>query len=104
MRSILVSLVALATFTLTTHANPVVYEGTSGIGKGKHLVFIASDHEYRSEETLPALARILALRLANMDKELLSFKSRLLEAFPEASSIADNMSSKRDHLLHEWSF
>lgn len=41
-------------------AAPVVYEGTKGAGKGKHIVFIASDHEYRSEETLPALARILA--------------------------------------------
>ena len=39
---------------------PLVYDGESGLGKGKHLVFIASDHEYRSEETLPALARILA--------------------------------------------
>ena len=45
---------------LSSQANPLVYEGDSGIGKGKHLVFIASDHEYRSEETLPALARILA--------------------------------------------
>jgi len=41
-------------------AGPIVYEGTSGFGHGKHIVFIASDHEYRSEETLPALARILA--------------------------------------------
>ncbi len=41
-------------------AEPVVYEGDAGLGKGKHLVFIASDHEYRGEETLPALARILA--------------------------------------------
>ncbi len=38
----------------------VVYEGTGGIGQGKHIVFIASDHEYRTEETLPALARIMA--------------------------------------------
>ncbi|MFT4549905.1 MAG: hypothetical protein ACI8XO_004440 [Verrucomicrobiales bacterium] len=43
-----------------SQANPLVYEGEAGIGKGKHLVFIASDHEYRSEETCPALARILA--------------------------------------------
>lgn len=41
-------------------AQPVVYEGSSGAGKGKHIVFLAGDHEYRSEETLPALARILA--------------------------------------------
>lgn len=38
----------------------VVYEGRNGIGRGKHIVFIASDHEYRGEETLPALARIMA--------------------------------------------
>lgn len=41
-------------------ANPLVYEGESGPGAGKHIVFLAGDHEYRSEETLPALARILA--------------------------------------------
>jgi type 1 glutamine amidotransferase len=43
-------------------ANPhlVTYEGTSGPGAGKHIVLIAGDHEYRSEEALPALARILA--------------------------------------------
>ena len=38
----------------------VVYEGVSGAGAGKHIVFLAGDHEYRSEESLPALARILA--------------------------------------------
>lgn len=41
-------------------AEPLVYQGTEGPGKGKHIVFLAGDHEYRSEETLPALARILA--------------------------------------------
>ena len=40
----------------------VVYKGTSGVGLGKNIVFIASDHEYRSEESLPALAKILAKR------------------------------------------
>jgi hypothetical protein len=40
----------------------VAYEGTAGPGRGKHIVFLAGDHEYRSEEILPALARILARR------------------------------------------
>jgi hypothetical protein len=40
----------------------VVYKGKKGPGKGKNIVFIATDHEYRGEETLPALARILAKR------------------------------------------
>jgi putative membrane-bound dehydrogenase-like protein len=41
-------------------AAPLVYEGTNGPGRGKHIVFLAGDHEYRSEESLPELARILA--------------------------------------------
>tara|TARA_R110002096_G_scaffold39182_15_gene107432 strand:+ start:1529 stop:2608 length:1080 start_codon:yes stop_codon:yes gene_type:complete len=44
----------------TVSANPVVYKAQGDDKKAKHLVFLASDHEYRSEETLPALARILA--------------------------------------------
>lgn len=47
----------------TATASPIVYQGESGPGKGRHIVFLASDHEYRSEETCPALARILAKRL-----------------------------------------
>lgn len=39
---------------------PLVFEGTNGPGKGRHIVFLAGDHEYRSEESLPALARLLA--------------------------------------------
>lgn len=38
----------------------VVYEGKDGPGKGKHIVLVAGDHEYRSEETLPQLGKILA--------------------------------------------
>ncbi len=40
----------------------IVYEGEGGVGEGKHIVYLASDHEYRSEESLPALARIMAKR------------------------------------------
>jgi hypothetical protein len=39
-----------------------VYEGDTGPGRGKHILFIASDHEYRGEETCPAIARIMAKR------------------------------------------
>jgi type 1 glutamine amidotransferase len=38
----------------------VVYKGTDGPGKGKHIVLISGDEEYRSEETLPQLAKILS--------------------------------------------
>lgn len=45
-------------------SNPkwVVYQGNEGPGKGKHIVFVSGDEEYRSEEGLPMLAKILAER------------------------------------------
>lgn len=43
-------------------AQTLVYEGGTGPGAGKHIVFLAGDEEYRSEESLPQMARILALR------------------------------------------
>src|SRR6185436_118162 len=49
---------ASAAFAQNPHL--VVYEGRNGPGSGKHIVLLAGDHEYRSEESLPALARILA--------------------------------------------
>src|SRR3954463_5667794 len=52
----------LAGTALAQNPHLVVYQGTTGPGHGKHIVFLAGDHEYRSEETLPALARILAKR------------------------------------------
>ena len=45
-------------FTLLPLAAQITYKGDSS--KKKNIVFVASDHEYRAEESLPALARILA--------------------------------------------
>ncbi len=53
-------LLLLLAFTPFGSAAPLVFEGTHGPGVGRHIVLLAGDHEYRSEETLPALARILA--------------------------------------------
>ncbi len=38
----------------------VVYEGSDGPGKGKHIVLVSGDEEYRSEEALPMLGKVLA--------------------------------------------
>lgn len=43
-------------------AGTVEYPAAKGPGMGKHLVFVAGDEEYRSEEGLPMLAQILARR------------------------------------------
>lgn len=46
-----------------THLNakPLVFEGDKGPGKGKHIIFVVGDDEYRSEELMPQLAKILAV-------------------------------------------
>jgi hypothetical protein len=38
----------------------VVYDGYDGPGKGKHIVLVSGDEEYRSEEALTQLGKILA--------------------------------------------
>jgi hypothetical protein len=54
-------LLLFAATSVTRASDPwVVYEGTEGPGKGKHVVLLSGDEEYRSEEGLPQLARILA--------------------------------------------
>ena len=64
IRGALIAVLLAAGGTATVAAEPatLTYAGDQGPGKGKHIVFLAGDHEYRSEETLPALARILAVR------------------------------------------
>ena len=43
-------------------ADFISYEPKPGPGQGKHIVFLAGDEEYRSEEGLPMLAKILSER------------------------------------------
>ncbi|MDF1741792.1 MAG: c-type cytochrome [Verrucomicrobiales bacterium] len=49
----------------SAHANApdskfLVFEGESGPGKGKHVVLLSGDEEYRSEESMPMMAMVLA--------------------------------------------
>jgi type 1 glutamine amidotransferase len=55
-----VALLALASFAQAADDKPVVLEGGDGPGKGKHIVLLSGDQEYRSEETIPQLAKILS--------------------------------------------
>ena len=64
-RLLLIMLIIFINTTLSiAQNNPqwVVYQGNEGPGKGKHIVFLSGDEEYRSEEGLPMLAKILAER------------------------------------------
>ena len=58
----LVALLLLTSFVPSEDAAPkaLVYAGGEGPGKGKHIVLVAGDEEYRSEEAMPQLGRILS--------------------------------------------
>lgn len=83
---LLIALTPLAAFAKNPHL--VVYEGDKGPGKGKHLVFLAGDHEYRGEETLPALARILAKRYGFKCSVFFTTDPKTGEIKPGSSHIA----------------
>src|SRR4051812_41706726 len=51
---------ALAVVAAPLLAAGVTYEGGEGPGKGKHIVLVSGDEEYRSEEALPQLGKILS--------------------------------------------
>ena len=38
----------------------LTYSGTKGPGKGRHVVLIAAEQEYRSEQSMPMLAKVLS--------------------------------------------
>jgi len=60
------AMVAILASSISSCTQPmqqwVRYEGKEGPGKGKHIVFISGDEEYRSEESLPMMAKILSQR------------------------------------------
>ena len=42
------------------HSHVLKYAGKEGPGKGRHIVLVAGDEEYRSEEAMPMLGKILS--------------------------------------------
>jgi Trehalose utilisation len=71
----------------------VVYQGGDGPGKGKHIVLISGDEEYRSEETLPQLGKILSKHHG--------FKCTVLFAIdPKTGAISPNTNNNIPGLEH----
>lgn len=64
LHRILAAAGSILTLALTpAHADDhlsVHYKGKEGPGKGKHIVLVSGDEEYRSEECLPMLGKVLA--------------------------------------------
>ena len=59
---IAVLLASLAIQSAPPAADSVTYPAKSGPGRGQHIVFLSGDEEYRSEEGLPMVAKILSQR------------------------------------------
>ncbi len=60
--SVILALLMLSICAARAEEQFLVFEGKDGAGKGKHVVFMSGDEEYRSEEALPMLAKILSQR------------------------------------------
>lgn len=85
--SILLLVFVLPQSYLNAQGNPLVFEGTEGPGLGKHIVFLAGDHEYRGEQTLPMLARILAKHHGFKCTVLFSLDPKTGEIVPGSSNM-----------------
>jgi hypothetical protein len=81
-------------------ASQIVFAGAWGPGQGKHVVLVSGDDEYRSEEALPQLAKILSTHhgfkctvLFAIDKETGEIKPDKQDNIPglEALKTADLM-------------
>jgi len=62
MKSFLTSALLVATGLYAQAAQWVTYEPKAGTSNGKHVVMLSGDEEYRSEEGLPQLGKILSQR------------------------------------------
>ena len=62
MKRILTLALAVAGLFSTASAQEktLFFKGSIGPGQGKHIVLVSGDEEYRSEETMPMLAKILS--------------------------------------------
>jgi trehalose utilization protein len=63
MRIVFVLMIGTLAFQAAPSPNGgVTYAAKAGPGQGRHIVFLTGDEEYRSEEGLPMLAKILSQR------------------------------------------
>jgi len=61
-RTLGLALVCLTSMTALAQGKWLSFKGKEGPGKGKHIVLVSGDEEYRSEESAPMLAKILSER------------------------------------------
>jgi type 1 glutamine amidotransferase len=64
----------------------LIFQGKDGPGHGKHIVLVGGDEEYRSEESLPQLAKILSEHHGFMCTVLFAVDPKTGEINPEINN------------------
>ena len=83
----ILGLLLLASHLAQAEGAGIVFQGQSGPGQGKHVVLIAGDDEYRSEELIPQFAQILAVHHGFKCTVLFAVNAETGEIDPSASNI-----------------
>lgn len=96
LAALVLALPAVAAEAFTAGPGWLEFPASKGLGAGKHVVLLAGDEEYRSEESLPMLARILSERhgfkctvLFSHDAGVINPNSGATLGKPEALDSAD---------------
>ena len=97
MKKIFITLL-LSVFTGIANADDpwLVFEGKDGPGKGQHIVLISGDEEYRSEEALPMLGKLLAQRHGFKCTVLFAINAETGEIDPNEQTNIPNMQAVSD--------
>jgi type 1 glutamine amidotransferase len=72
------------------------FPGGPGIGQGKHIVLVSGDEEYRSEEALPQLAKILSKHLGYRCTVLFAIDPETGEINPNRNDNIPGLEALRD--------
>ena len=74
----------------------ITYKGSGGSGSGKSIVFLSGDEEYRSEEGLPMLAKLLSQTHGFNCTVLFSINKKTGEIDPETPNNIPGLDSLKD--------
>lgn len=90
------TVVGCFTAAFAEDAQWLTYKGGRGPGKGKRIVFITGDEEYRSEESMPAMAKMLAQRHGFQCTVLFSIDPKTGEIDPKVDNNIPGLEALKD--------
>lgn len=92
-----VAVLAVMVSQPTLAADPwLTFEGAEGPGKGKKVVFVTGDEEYRSEESMPMMAEILAQKHGFNTTVLFAIDKETGEINPDQTDNIPGLEQLRD--------